>query len=161
MKKIILTIMVLIMVLTPTIGECAESDNCACNICNFTAQMKKYDDIMSLVIDARTDFDSYKIYDSSELTFDMLEDRVDTNTVIVERCIGIVTDVENRKGIILNTFSGYLISYRNTPNIQKGNIVISYMVYNPNNNYTDDIMERYDFIVEKWFFRRINRWKNL
>lgn len=44
-----------------------------------------------------------------------------------------------------------------------GTVFLSYMVYNPDNNYIDDIMERYDFILDRglevggmYEFRHVN-----
>lgn len=151
MKRIFAIVLTITMLSIPIIGNCAEPkaihNDCDCMSCGFAGTVEKYDGIISEVADARTDFDSYMIYDASELTPHILEDRVDTNTVVIERCIGVVTDKETGDGIILNYSGGYYISYRNTPNIQKGSIVISYMIYNPNNNFVDDIIERYDFVI--------------
>lgn len=151
MKKIFAIVLTITMLSVPIIGNCAEPqvihNNCDCMSCGFAGTVERYDGIISEVADARTDFDSYMIYDASELTPDILDDRVDTNTVVIERCIGVVTDKETGAGIILNYSGAYYISYRNTPNIQKGSIVVSYMVYNPNNNFVDDIIERYDFVI--------------
>lgn len=47
--------------------------------------------------------------------------------------------------------------------MRDGTVFLSYMVYNPDNNYIDDIMERYDFILDRglevggmYEFRHIN-----
>lgn len=150
MKKILAMVFALAVLSVPVVGSCqgkAIQRDCDCISCDFAGKVERYDAIISEVVDARTDFDSYMIYDASELTPEILDDRVDTNTVVIERCIGVVTDKETGAGMILNQSGGYYISYRNTPNIQKGSIVVSYMVYNPNNNFVDDIIERYDFVI--------------
>lgn len=86
------------------------------------------------------------VYDSDELTEEMLENR--KGTLIIERCIGIVTDKESGAGKILNANEGYdYIVYRNDGNISNGTVLLSYMLYNPNNNCIDDIIERYDFVI--------------
>lgn len=90
------------------------------------------------------------VYDAGELTEEVLENRI--GTLIIERCIGIVTDKENGDGQILNYDNDrYYIAYRNDTceelNLRNGTVLASYMVYNPSNNYIDDIMERYDFVV--------------
>lgn len=92
--------------------------------------------------------ENVEIYDSSELTSDILETRI--GTTIVERCIGLVTDAGNGDGVILNSADlGDYIGYRavNLP-FQDGMIVLSYMIYNPENDYVDDIIDRYDFILD-------------
>ena len=89
----------------------------------------------------------YQLYDSSELTGDMLEHR--NGSVIVERCIGIVVNKETGDGRLLNCPDPdyYYISYNSVDDVREGTIVLSYMVYNPDNNYIDDIMDRYDFVI--------------
>lgn len=91
----------------------------------------------------------YKIYDASELSAEILENR--KGTVIVERCIGFVTDKTTGDGKVLNAYDKNYdyISYRSVTD-QKyydGTVFISYMIYNPENNYIDDITERYDFVL--------------
>ena len=99
-------------------------------------------------------FTEVKIYDSSELSAGVLNSRNDT--VVIERCVGIVTNNTNgdTHGVLLNGVEGQgnYISYRNYSGsvpIDNGTIIISYMVYNPDNNYIDDIVERYDFVVSE------------
>lgn len=90
----------------------------------------------------------YELYDASELTAEMLENR--NGKTIIERCIGIVTNGEKGDGSLLNYPDPeyYYISYRSvSEEYRDGTIVLSYMVYDPSTNYVDDIMERYDFII--------------
>lgn len=101
------------------------------------------------LLDAAGD-ENVKLYDCSELTAEVLEGR--QGTTIVERCIGIVTDGQSGDGRILNLPDdcGYYISYRGIYRpISDGTVILSYMVYNPDNNYIDDIMERYDFVLSR------------
>ena len=86
------------------------------------------------------------LYDASELTAEILEHR--NGTVIIERCVGLVTETNKGKhGIILNDNNSY-ISYNSLEEeICEGTVVVTYFVYNANNNYIDDITERYDFVV--------------
>ncbi len=89
------------------------------------------------------------VYDSSELSAEILENRL--GQTVVERCIGIVKDVDTGEGILLNTEDPNFnfISYRGIYRpIRNGSIVLSYMVYSACNNSVDDIVERYDFVVE-------------
>ena len=89
------------------------------------------------------------VYDSSELTAEMLEGR--NGALIVERCIGTVTNAEKGDGMVFNSpdpqFS-YIAYRRVSQPLENGMVVLSYMVYNPNNNYVDDIYERYDFVLD-------------
>lgn len=98
-------------------------------------------------------YDRYTLLDSSEVTTDILESRY--GNLIIERCIGIVTDENSGDGEILNLDDDYYyyISYQDVDGIRDGFVVISYLVYNPGNNYIDDIMERYDYIVPDTEYR--------
>ena len=88
----------------------------------------------------------YVLYDASELTTEILENR--KGTVIVERCVGLVTETDgNRYGIILNDNDSYIGYNSCEEKLCEGTIVVTYFVYNANNNYIDDITERYDFVV--------------
>lgn len=89
------------------------------------------------------------VYDASELTANILENR--RGTTVVERCFGRVTNAEQGDGKILNYADAdyYYISYRGVYRpLSDGTILLSYMVYNPDNGYVDDIVERYDFILD-------------
>lgn len=92
----------------------------------------------------------YVLYDASELTAEVLENRM--GTVIIERCIGFVTNGQTGDGELLNPANKDFnyISYRSVDQPYcDGTVILSYMVYNPGNNYIDDIMERYDFVVSR------------
>lgn len=84
-----------------------------------------------------------QVYDSSELTEDILANR--QGKLIIEKCIGTVTDDE-KNGAIQNTDSDYnYISYADV-DCTKGDSVITYLIYNPETNYTDDVIERFDYV---------------
>lgn len=91
----------------------------------------------------------YGIYDASELSEEILSNR--KGMVVVERCIGFVTNKTTGDGKVLNAYDKDYdyISYRSVDdqNYCDGTVFISYMVYNPDNNYVDDIVERYDFVL--------------
>lgn len=95
------------------------------------------------------EYSTYQLYDSSELTGKMLEER--NGRIIVERCIGIVENSESGDGRILNYQDPdyYYISYHRVDNVRDGAIVLTYMIYDPDDNYIDGIMERYDFILNR------------
>ncbi|MEY8573251.1 hypothetical protein AALD01_02415 [Oscillospiraceae bacterium 21-37] len=89
------------------------------------------------------------VYDSSELSAEILENRL--GQTVVERCIGIVKDADTGEGILLNTEDPNFnfISYRGVYRpISNGSVVLSYMVYSSYNNSVDDIVERYDFVIK-------------
>jgi len=73
-------------------------------------------------------------------------------TVFVERLIGKVKD-NNGNGKVLNlpkdadkTFD--YISYANVK-ANKGDIVVTYLLYNPETNGDDDIIARWDYVIVK------------
>lgn len=88
-----------------------------------------------------------KIIDCNDLTEEMLTTRKDHNVMYIERIIGKVTD-NAKNGKILNPpdDGGYYISYASVEDARKGDLIITYCVYNPYSNYEDDVIERWDFI---------------
>lgn len=96
-----------------------------------------------------TSKDNYELYDCSELTTEILANR--NGKFVIERCVGIVTDnVGSGKLLNYENPDFYYISYRTSvKDCKKGDIILSYMVYNPENNYIDDIIKRYDFVISK------------
>lgn len=63
----------------------------------------------------------------------------------IERVVGTVTDdLGNGR-----TTNGYYMCYRTTlkGKYQKGDVVVSYCVYNPHTKWIDDITKRYDAIL--------------
>ena len=105
----------------------------------------EYESTLCLDLLERYD-EEIKIYNSAELSPEVLENR--ENQVIVERIFGIVEN-ENGDGRILNPSvkSQDYISYRSCGEIPAGTVMVSYMVYNPDTTYIDDILERYDCVV--------------
>lgn len=83
-----------------------------------------------------------RIYDSSKLSYRTLTTRKN-KSIIVERVYGKVTTGKNGRDS-----NGYYISYKGVRGIHKGSRIVSYFVYNPKNNYSDDIIKRYDVVVK-------------
>ena len=54
----------------------------------------------------------------------------------------------NKNGKVLNPpkNGGYYISYASVKGARKGDLIITYCVYNPYSNWDDDVIERWDFI---------------
>lgn len=99
-------------------------------------------------------YPDYQIYDSGDLTAEILENR--NGKVIVERCVGIVTDSETGDGMILNTDPDhYYISYAGVDGVTDGTVIVSYMVYSTKNNSIDDIEERYDYIASREYEQEV------
>lgn len=96
------------------------------------------------VIPSKTETDNIcQVYDSSELTEDILANR--QGKLIIEKCVGTVTDDE-KNGAIQNADSDYnYISYVDV-DCTKGDTVTTYLIYNPKTNYTDDVINRIDFV---------------
>lgn len=93
------------------------------------------------------DLEIIEVYDSSELTLEMLQNR--NGKIIIEKCIGMVTSSEG-DGKVLNYTNPdyYYINYSDVENIREGTIVLTYFIYNPDTNYEDDILERFDYIID-------------
>ena len=92
------------------------------------------------------------IYFTDELTNDVLENRTNMDGVVVEKMIGMVAKGNNGDGIILNTkdTKHNYISYNNMDfETHEGTIILTYYVYNPETNYLDDVLERYDFVLNR------------
>lgn len=92
----------------------------------------------------------FAIYGANELTKEILEHRTEWDKIVIERCIGIVTNEEHiGDGKILNINDSFNYICYNSVNFEKpkGTIILTYFIYNPNSNYIDDIMERYDFVL--------------
>lgn len=88
------------------------------------------------------------VIDSSKLTYKKLTHR--KKTVIVERCIGKVRN-KQKDGKVLNPpkdAAGYYISYKGVK-CKKGDIIVTYFLWNPENNIEDDIIARWDFVIKK------------
>ena len=100
---------------------------------------------------------SYQMYDASELTAEILENR--NGITIIERCVGFVEDSVQGDGVILNAYDPQYnyISYRSCgQEVRDGTILVSYMVYNPDTTYIDDIIERHDFVICRDYENGVN-----
>lgn len=99
-------------------------------------------------------YSNFHIYDSRNVTGEMLTNRTESDKIIVERVIAIITNKE-RKGDakVLNTNGNYTyISYYGTDlDYTTGTIMITYLMYNPETDYEDDIIERYDYVLDRNF----------
>lgn len=85
-----------------------------------------------------------EIYDSEDLTYDILNNR--NGKTIVEKCYGIVLDEEGN-GMQLNpsVAGNDYIKYHDLP---VGSVVLSVFVYNPDTNAEDDIISRSDWVLD-------------
>lgn len=87
------------------------------------------------------------IIDESQLTEDMLLNR--NGKLIISKCVGKVVS-EDKDGCIINKAADKnydYISYKCVEDCKIDDIIVTYLIYNPDNNYTDDIISRFDYIV--------------
>lgn len=91
------------------------------------------------------DLELIKVINSPDLTSEMLTSR--NGKLIIEQAVGIVTDEKTGAGHLLEDPS-YYISYRRVNGVQKGDIICTYFVYNPDSDYEDDILLRFDYIID-------------
>ena len=89
-----------------------------------------------------------EIIDSADLSLEDLENR--KGKIIIEKCIGVVENSDG-DGRILNCADPdyYYISYRSVEDFQEGDTILTYFIYNPDTNYTDDILERFDYVIDR------------
>ncbi len=86
------------------------------------------------------------VIDTSDLTYKMITHR--KGKVLVERVIG---KVKNNKGdgqVLNNTEYNY-ICYKNHIDCKKGDIIVTYVLYDPENNIEDDIIARWDYKLKR------------
>ena len=111
--------------------------------------------VTSAHVQARTELDITKnapitrVINCDKLTEKMLTHRSSKkhHIMYIERIVGRVTD-NKKNGKVLNPpkDGGYYISYASVKGARKGDIIVTYCVYNPYTNYDDDVIERWDFI---------------
>ena len=89
-----------------------------------------------------------EIWETDDLTLDEIVTRQDRDALVIERLVGVVLN-DAGDGRVLNTTDDYYnyISYSSVPGARPGDIVVTYCIYNPENNVEDDIIERYDTII--------------
>lgn len=87
-----------------------------------------------------------EVVDSPDLTDEMLESR--NGKLLIERVIGEVLD-DKGNGMVYGVDPDYnYISYRYVEGANKGDVVCSYFVYNPDSNGVDDVVARYDYVID-------------
>lgn len=86
-------------------------------------------------------------YWNENLTASILENRGDD--IIIEKIIGTVVD-EQKNGRLLNPVDPQYdyISYKRVKGAKTGDVILTVCIYTPGNSYTDDICERFDYIIE-------------
>ncbi|MDD5980145.1 MAG: hypothetical protein PUC23_03435 [bacterium] len=157
MKKIIICLMSMVMVIS--FAACGNYMNVnnqnACIVDGNEKIVVSYGDIESnfIIMLNEMGYDNISVYNTDDIPDRVLENRKGKNITIVERVIGKVTNLDkNGDGIILSTSDSTYnyISYRGLDfETNDETIILSYLVYNPDTNYTDDIVERYDFPLDR------------
>lgn len=146
-KRIVLPSLVVAVLIMDFTG-CVEATENMENILedHITSVGNECEDTLVMDFSERYDGEVF-VYDSDELTLDTLENR--NGKVIVERCYSVVTDAHNGIGKVLNVSDKNFnyISYSRCEGIREGTLMLTYLVYNPDTNYCDDIVERYDCVV--------------
>jgi len=93
------------------------------------------------------DFNKVQVIDSEDLSADILYNR--DGNIIIEKCIGKCVDEKGNGKIINCRDKDYdYISYKCVDGVKSGDTIITYFIYNPENNAEDDIIERFDYIVD-------------
>lgn len=93
-----------------------------------------------------SEINKIQIIDSADLTMEDLQNR--NGNIIIEKCIGTLLDADGN-GKVLNYADPdyYYISYKSVANANIGDIIMTYFIYNPDNNIEDDILFRIDYII--------------
>jgi hypothetical protein len=101
----------------------------------------------------------FNVYDLADLTTEILTER--NGALIIEKAYGVVTDNNGNGRILLNdndfinahdrnynSITDNYISYKSVEGVEESDIVLTYFIYNPDSNYTDDIIARFDYIID-------------
>lgn len=86
-----------------------------------------------------------EVINSTDLTMDMLEAR--NGKLIIEQCVGVVTDAETGAGYIVG-YPEFYISYKSVDGVKNGDVICTYFIYNPDTDFADDILLRFDYIID-------------
>jgi hypothetical protein len=103
----------------------------------------------------------FKVYNSADLTEERLLNR--KGDLIIEKVYGVVINAEG-EGKVLETQEdfkkahnrdydtmaehNYYIDYKDTAEAKEGDIILSFIIYNPDTFYKDDIVARFDYIMD-------------
>lgn len=94
------------------------------------------------------DLNIVQMYEVDDLDRETLENR--NGNIIIEKILGQVINADG-DGVIINTDDDYYnyISYKYVEGAEVGDIILTFCIYNPDTVYTDDIIERFDYIIDK------------
>ena len=83
---------------------------------------------------------------TENLTTEVLENRGDT--LLIEKCIGQCIDDEGNGVLFVDDEEYNYISYSSCEDVREGDVVLTLFIYNPGNSYTDDIIDRIDYVID-------------
>lgn len=135
MRKIIALIIALIVINCGIAGVTALGD--------FVPDVDFYREIVA-------ELDMVQVFDTSEYSADMLRNR--DGKIMIEECIGVVTGTAldgSLCGKILNCGNPEYdyIGYRGI-DAEIGDVILSYFIYNPDTEFEDDILYRFDYVID-------------
>lgn len=115
---------------------------------DYTADKLEGEDRVNFYRELSEEIGVIEVYDSADLTLEDLQNR--NGKIIIEKCIGEVVSGE-KDGKILNYEDPdhYYISYRSVEDCKVGDVILTYFIYNPDTDYEDDILERFDYIIDR------------
>ena len=88
--------------------------------------------------------DLAEIIGTADLDVEELEHR--DGKLIIERVISVADDDEGNGHVLAD---GSYIAYKSMKgDVAKGNVVCTYFVYNPDTNAVDDVLMRFDYVIE-------------
>ena len=86
-------------------------------------------------------------YWNEDISYEMLANRGDD--IIIEKILGTVVN-KKKDGRVLNPVDPDYdyISYKSVKGAKKGDVVLTVCIYQPNNSYEDDVVARFDYIID-------------
>ena len=93
-----------------------------------------------------TEADRFEVIDCSDLTLEELHNR--NGKLIIERVVGEVVNEEGDGKVVNDPDEEYFYIHYDMEKFNVGDLVVSYFIYNPDNNFEDDILMRFDYVLE-------------
>lgn len=88
-----------------------------------------------------------QVVETCDLDYDNLTSR--NGSFIIEEVYGVVLDSEGNGEIMNASDPDYnYINYSDVAGAKTGDVILTVLIYNPETNYEDDILYRYDYIID-------------
>ena len=87
-----------------------------------------------------------KVVNDEDLTYRKLVNRQKNHVIYISYFYGTCIN-EKKDGEIITDSPYNYTSYRGADNVQKGDLVKTYLIFNPYSNYEDDIIDRIDTVI--------------